>query len=190
MRVLLVHNYYQRWGVAYKTTLSGVDIRTEFASSPGRTLTKTYDRNGDGYIDFTEKKTRAWQASSLELDYLDPGGDYFAKFGVERIMYFSPPDNLLYESKDSIYFLGILRLFTMENTLMPEWRIINVQSSSNQWFLSPRITYKYWDQFSFVTGLNVFLGGKGSVNTASQEFMPIKILTENNQAFFSLKWHF
>jgi Protein of unknown function (DUF1302) len=181
---------YERWGIAYKTALSGVDVRTEFAASPGRTMTKSSDINNDGVVDFTEKKTRAWQASSIELDYLDPGGDFFSKFGVQRITYISAPKDLLYESEDSIYFLGVLRLYTMENTLMPEWRVINVQSGSNQWFLSPRITYKFYDQFSMVAGMNVFMGGSGAVNTTSQEFIPIKILNENNQAFFSLRWYF
>jgi hypothetical protein len=184
-------NRYELYGITYKTHLQGVDLFTEYAYSPRRSLTEAFDTNPpDGTVDKTRRVERPWQAVSIELDYLDPNGNYYLKFGAERSTYFNAPENLLLSAADTKYFLVLVRLFLMNNSIMPEWRVINIQAGSNQWFLSPRIKYHFLDRYDLIAGLNIFTGAAGSQSGNAQESTPAVILSDNNQVFVSFRWSF
>jgi hypothetical protein len=185
-------NRYELYGLTYKTPLKGVDLFTEYAYSPRRTITLALDTTNppDGVIDKTKRAERAWQAASIELDYLDPGGNYFLKLGAERTTYINAPDKIFLSSPDTLYFLALLRLILMQGNLMPEWRVINVQAGSNQWFVSPRLKYRFQNRYDLTAGFNIFSGGGGSASASRQQSTPIIILSDNNQFFVSFRWSF
>ncbi len=181
---------YELYGITYKTHLKGVDLRAEYAYSPGRTMSMWLDSDEDAAFDETVKVRRPWQAASIELDHLDSSGKYFIKVGAERITYFSAPRDLVYQNDDSIYFVALLRMYAMNDSLIPEWRVINMQTEENNWFISPRVTYKFKDRYSVTAGLNIFAGGNGDSQTSGQEFSPIAVFSDNNQAWVSVRWRF
>lgn len=184
---------YEMYGVTFKKNFGGVDLFAEYAYSPKRTLTIWLDIEDppDGIINKTRRERRPWQAAAIELDYLDPEGNYYLKLGAERISFINPPDHLFLSSGEVTYFLALFRLYTARGNIVPEWRLINIQSGSNQWFISPRVAFKFRRDFELVTGLNIYTGsGGGSSSTSSREFAPITVLSDNNQVFFSLRWSF
>ena len=181
---------YEMYGLAYKSHFSGIDIRLEYAYSPIRHLTKWVDENFDDQIDRTEHVESKWQSVALEADYLDPEGDYFIKLGVERTTYLDAPARLLLSSEESVFFLAALSMYLMDDTLNPEWRMINIQTDSNSWFLSPRITYRFEEKYSLTTGLNIYTGSASTPGPSASTVSPLKVLSDNNQAWLSFRWVF
>lgn len=189
--IKLAFDRYSLYGLVYRSNFSGVDLTFEYAGSPLRSLTKAQDLNHDGTTDHTRRVQRPWQAYALELDYLDPNQKYIVKLGVERSTYLNPPTDLIFSSADTTIFLFVFQLKPAQTTLTPEWRVINIQTDANQWFLSPRLNYKFKDKYSATAGLNVFIGaGGGPGGGNAQEFSPMTILSDNNQVFFSFRTSF
>ncbi|HUT54637.1 MAG TPA: hypothetical protein VM658_14700 [bacterium] len=188
----LEFNRYELYGITYKTHLKGVDLFTEYAYSPRRFITAALYSTvpPERVMEKTKRIKRPWQAASIELDYLDPEGDFFLKFGAERSTYLNAPEHLFLSSADSLYFLALLRLFLLNNSVMPEWRVINIQAGSNQWFISPRVKYHFLDRCDLTAGLNIFAGAAGGQSNNAQESTPIVILSDNNQFFVSFRWSF
>ena len=181
---------YLLYGLTYMTDLGGVHIAMEAAASPQRTLVEGLDSNNDGYVDQSRRAHSPWQAVSIELDYLAPSHNYFIKVGAERSQYFDPPPNLMFASGDSLLFLVYIKLFALDNALSPEFRAINIQTSSNQWYFSPRLAYSFQNRYSATMGLNIYTGSGGTPGPAGQDFSPLSILSDNNQVFFSFRTSF
>jgi hypothetical protein len=184
--------YYALYGASYKLHHENFDFLIEYAYAPVRKVAKIIENDipPDDIADRTRREKLAWQSAAVEIDYLADGGKYFIKVGAQKTNYFGASEDNLFASPETLYFLLFYRYYALERTLWPELRVINIQNEGNFWFISPRIGYKFLDRYEITAGMNLFTGSGQLASTSNQDFMPIVIISENNQAFISVRWSF
>jgi hypothetical protein len=201
---------YEMYGATFKTHLLRMDFLIEYAWSPERAFTR-YSEEETPVISAggeestiiqyeTFKETREWQAVALEIDYLDPNGNFFAKVGAEQVRYLDAPDKILFPSDDTIYLLGFLRAYFVNDSVIPEFRMIktiehwedgDAEGEYEQYLISPRVSFKSGDRYSVTMGYNFFTSLEDTEDDAESrsglQARPVTFSSDNNQYFFSFR---